>query len=436
MNRNLLGISLLAIFAVLFSCNPTPPVSSTNAPSAAFFDIPAALSAEQSGTKSAASDAMVASTMAYYYGCVRGQVHFGADVAAGIKAILQNLEAIEYGDGFLLDSNVNATVTDSSGTIRWQTKDADSYLLEKWDLSNAKLLELDFSRVSGRYYGTAIVSGAVFTAPPSGYKNPDMISVAFDSANPANSGAATLLIKASSFRVHPGLASISALNDDQANGQEDIILSFTRDSSGAVTLGSIGRAVNSRHFVWNGYDYTGALNLSASTETRYYTAAGVCNASGLATVHLGIPATFGSDVFTAYGAGSLVAQLFTDRLNNDYQFDASNTGHGIIDMVNLIPAVSPELDYSNSVSEVILALGQAQGALGTPNDMVDYLVAIMAVTNPAYFDASRYVTYGSAPAGYSTLGDADARAMLPSVTAVDALASGAEPIVFASTAAP
>ena len=63
---------------------------------------------------------------------------------------------------------------------------------------------------------------------------------------------------------------------------------------------------------------------------------------------------------------------------------------------------------------------------------------MMAVTNPAYFDASHYTGFGATPpsSGYPSLDDASARALLPAVADVDNLANGSAPIVFASTAAP
>ncbi len=129
--------------------------------------------------------------------------------------------------------------------------------------------------------------------------------------------------------------------------------------------------------------------------------------------------------------------------HNNYAFDSgTTTGHYLIDQLNLIPDVSPDLTYANTVTAVVTALGQAKTYLdgqGTPSeDYVDYLAAMVAITNPAYFDASHYTGFGAtAPSsGYPALHDASARALLPAVTDVDNLAGGSAPIVFASTAAP
>ncbi len=232
--------------------------------------------------------------------------------------------------------------------------------------------------------------------------------------------------------------------DESAAGQEDIIISLAKDSAGVVTLGSMAKVTNSRHFVWDGYTYDGTLNTGAAAETRYYCAAGASSA-GLATVHLGIPAAVSTDVFTSWGVGGLVRQLFRDRLVNNYSFDSGappTTGHAIIGALNDVPVVTPKLDEityeNNDPTEVFTALTQAQTVLdgtGTGNEnWVDYLVSMMSLTNPAHFDSYHY---DPAPgAGYPTLDDAAARALLPLVTDVDALAVHPTPIVFASSAAP
>ena len=437
---------VFAVAAFLFSCMPPvpPPISSENSPSTAFFGVPPALSANQSG-KTLTSDGWVTSSVKSYYEYVRGQVRFGANVAEAVKAFLEDLEQVQYGGGYLLDSTVNATITDASGTLRWTTIGGGEYLLEKWDAADVKILELDFSRVSGRYFGTVIMSSAVLPVAAAGLKTPDMISIAFDSANPADGGAATLVIKASDFRAHTDLAVGVGGADESASGQEDIIISLKKDSSGTMTLGSIAKVINSRHFVWNGYTYESVLNPAAAPETRYYTAAGSCSSAGLATVHLGIPLIFDADVFTNNGVGSIVAALFTGRLNNDYAFDGSGTtGHTVITTLNGLAAVNPKLNdapYNSTPAQVYLALGQAKAFLDgadTPNDMVDYLVSMMSILNPAYFNANDYTGFGAvAPAaGYPALDDASARALLPPVADVDGLADGSTPIVFASTAAP
>lgn len=437
MRRHL--VVLCALAAVILSCAPIvpPPVGSDNAPSKAFFAVPAALSGDPDGAKTVASDAWVTTAVGEYFEYVRGQVRFGSDIADNVRAFLENLEQMEYQDGFLLDSTVNATITDAEGTIRWTTVAAGQYLFEKWDASNNKLGELSFSRNGDRYWGTVILSGAVLPAPGAGNKNPDMLSITFDSVDPLAAGSGTLVIKATNFRAHPDLAWGVAGADESAAGQEDIIISLAKDMAGVVTLGSMARVTNSRHFVWNGYSYDGTLNTGATPETRYYCAAGASSA-GFATVHLGIPATVGADVFSGYGVGGLVRQLFRDRLVNDYAFDSgTTTGHTIIAALNSLTEVTPKLDTAvytnNDPAEVYTALTQAQVVLdgtGTGNeDWVDYLVSMMSVTNPVHFDSYHY---DPAPgASYPALDDTAARALLPASGDVDLLA-----ISFASSAAP
>ncbi len=203
MRRHVVVMCILA--AVILSCAPIvpPPVGSGNAPSKALFAVPAALSGDPNGAKTVTSDGWVTTAVGEYYDYVRGQVRFGSDIADNVRAFLEDLEQMEYGDGFLLDSTVNATITDAEGTIRWTTVAAGQYLLEKWDAANNKLAELSFHREGDRYWGTVILSGTVLPAPSAGNKNPNMLSIEFDSVNPLHAGNGTIVIKASDFRAHP-----------------------------------------------------------------------------------------------------------------------------------------------------------------------------------------------------------------------------------------
>jgi hypothetical protein len=207
---------------------------------------------------------------------------------------------------------------------------------------------------------------------------------------------------------------------------------------GFVRLGSVIRGEGSRHFVWNGYTLDASneevLNTGVTAETRYYVAAGTANTANQATVYLGIPLNpIGTMVFTENGIGTLVGQLFADRLNNDYDFDgsqdtAADQGHEIIALLNTINGGTPLLNtsgsvYSNTAADIFASLQAAKVNLGTPgNDYVDYLIGMMSVTNPAYFTESTYQGYGpTVPSGWPTLAEPDARALLPTQASVDAM---------------
>lgn len=439
-----MSIPLLAAFAfaALAACVPDAPLSAANNPSSAFFDVPPALVGDLAArsARTATSDAWVASAVESYYEYVRGQVRFGAELAAGVRNLIGDLESVAWGDGFLLDQDVALIEgSNAEAKFRWKTLATGSWSLEWWKLDDTKILELAFTRDGGRYAGEVLVNGVTFAEGlAAGLDAPDMVRVAFDSDSDG-AGTSTLYVEVEDFRAHPDL------DDGIVGGEEDLVISLSKDPSGTVSIGSIARVTNSRHFVWNGYDYAGALDTGSTAETRYYVAAGAGTLSGLATVHLGIPVTVAADAFTGYGVGDLVAQLLTDRLNNDYQFDADTTGWEVVTTLNTF--ADPQLatgatvaDYTNTVAEVRDALLDTQAGLVAlsqpPENIVDYLVDMTAIENPAYFDASGYTGYGAAPgSGYPDLGDAAAFALVPAVAEVEALATGEE-IVFATTGDP
>ena len=377
---------------------------------------------------------MVAATIGSYYAMVRGQVAFGVEAARSLKALLLDLEQVRIGDAYLLDAETNLTHTAPDGRkYRWTTEAPGTFFLEVWAADATKSLELRFTHAADHYSGTAVASPASlgWAEPVTPARRPDWVSVDFDTDSDG-SATARLEISAEGFRYH----------GDLDPGLENGLIVLTRDTSGVVRLGSIVRGENSRHFVWNGYlkDTSNAevLNTGATSETRYYVAAGAATADNHATVYLGIPVSpVDSAVFLANGIGSLVGGVFAARLNNDYDFDGSqdaplDTGHEIIDQLNLVNGNSPLLDYSNTAAETLAALVAAQGNLGTPNLTVDYLAGIMSVENPAYFDSATVSSWGTTtPAGWPTLAEADARALLPSgaQAAVDGMSLG-----FASSA--
>jgi hypothetical protein len=376
---------------------------------------------------------MVTQTVNGYFKLVRDQVDFAAQVTASIRDIIINLEATKIGSTPLFDYPDNIDHTNSTTGERhvWTVKTAGS----AWQLvtykSGTKSLEFDFRKVNGAYRGTAIVAGAtVATRDPNGSTVwPEWIKVEFDS-DADGAGTSSLVISLTGFRTQ---ADIGTANFEQA------IIKLTKGSDGVVTLGSIIKVPNSRHFVWNGYTKdtttnTDTLNTAVTGETRYYCAAGRSSADGTkATVHLGIPtAVAAATVFADYGLGALIGQLFADRLNNNYDFDgtadtAYDQGGELIAALNSINPGDKDLATGspavNTAAKVREALVSAQSLVTTSNAWLDWLVGVTGVSNPVYFEASSFSGYGAtAPAGYPTLVQADAAALLPTQAALDTLA--------------
>ena len=419
MKRTLLPLvaSFVAFSAFLLGCSLGNPGSATKL-STVFFGVPTSFTgqtAQQSlAMRSVTSDAWVKSSVGSYYNTVRAQVRFGAEVARSLKALLLRLEQVKIADTYLMDSVTNLTHIDGDGNkFRWTTEGAGVFFLEMWAADDSKGLELRFTRDGTHYSGTAVAFPASlgWTDPVSPLKNPDWVKAEFDTDSDGL-GTARLAFSIQGFRYHA----------DLDPGLENGNIVLTRDSAGVVELGSIIRGDNSRHFLWNGYTLNTSnvevLNSSISGETRYYVAAGVANTANQATVYLGIPTAVDEFVFTDNGIGDLVGALFADRLNNDYDFDGSTDignehGQEIVALLNSINTSGPTLNttgpvYTNTVADIVASL---QATLSTANDTRDYLLAMMSVTNPAYFQQTTYQGYGaSVPAGWLTLAEADARA--------------------------
>lgn len=389
--------------------------------------------------RSITSDGWVRSSVGSYYTTVRAQVRFGAEVARSLKALLLRLEQVKIADTYLMDSETNLTHIGGDGCkYRWTTEGAGIFFLEMWAADDSKGLELRFTRDGTHYSGTAVAFPASlgWTDPVSPLKNPEWVKAEFDT-DYDGLGTARLAISIQGFRYHA----------DLDPGLENGNIVLTRDSAGVVELGSIIRGENSRHFLWNGYTLDASngevLNSSILGETRYYVAAGIATTANQATVYLGIPTTVDATVFTNNGIGDLVGTLFADRLNNNYDFNGStdtltDQGHEIVALLNTTNTTGPTLDttgpvYTNTVEQIVASLQAAQtNLLPATNDTLDYLLAMMSVTNPAYFQQTTCQGYGaSVPAGWLTLEEADARALVPAQASVDDMA-----LAFENAAAP
>jgi hypothetical protein len=360
---------------------------------------------------------------------VRDQVRFWSAVAQSLKSLLLDLEQVKIGDAYLLDSETDTTHISGDGRkFRWTTETAGSFYLEIWAADDSKSLELRFTRTGTHYAGTAVASPASLgwadPAPP--IEKPLWVKAEFDTDSDGL-GTARLDLSAQAFRYH----------GDLSPGLENGSLVLTRDATGFVQLGSVIRGEGSRHFLWNGYTRDTSneevLNTGVTAETRYYVAAGIANTANQATVYLGIPLNpIGTTVFTDNGIGTLVGQLYADRLNNDYDFDGStpNTdyeGHEILAYLNTVNAPAPDLDttvpINNTPADILTTLQAVQtNLIASPNDYVDYLLDMMSVTNPAYFTESTYQGYGpTVPGGWPSLTEPDARALLPTQDSVDTM---------------
>lgn len=458
-------ISLILAVAALASCElltgPAPKPAAKVDPSAlkvsgSLITVPSSLTGTAGSlgalgsTRTEASDLLVKASVSSYYSYARNQVEIGAQVADYLKQLIQNLEAVKIGTRPLigLDFNYDGVANDPAKVdpVKWTSLGDHAYTLEvfrrKGDgveksahLDLKYRLEGETTQVSGSL--TVNVALSEWDPPQEGEKHPDWIRAAFDSSR---EGKTWMKLEVQGYRSFKDLGSTALQNT---------ILELTRDSLGTVSATSSSVVPHSRHFVWNGYldaNPGETLNTAAPGETRYYIFRGLASGENKSTVSLAMakenydPST----VFADYSIGKVLAQLFRDRLVNNYLFnveDADSTGNKVMDTLNSInktsDPVGPQLSYApgaqSTPAEVAASLGAVQTTDFYKNSplmnegsrtVIEYLDSVMKVSNPAYFDSLVFQSYGaSTPAGFPA--PADVEKLTPvAKAAVDDLSLG------------
>lgn len=420
---------------------------STVTVSAAIVAVPSSLSGDTT-VRTLNSDSWVSGSVQSFYAYARDQVKVAARAAISVKTLIEAVEATG-----LIGQSVNLTKFNSTTQEKysWKSLGGDAYLLEKWVAAGAaagegsKSFELRLTyrldaegvtQVAGDFIWNPD-AGVVQTAVLKEEVGAQWVKIDFDSAK---NGQVWTKVSVQHYR---------SFKDIGYDNFQNTIIELTRNSLGEVTATGNSVVPGSRHFVWNGYSKADAgdtLNTAAASETRYYLFAGKAKSGDKASVRLAMPTDnyTASTVYSDYAIGAVLKQLFRDRLVKDYDFggkgQASDLGHAIMANLNTLnTGTGQQLDTvnyeNNTPAQVLQALKDAQAKLvslnQSANDMIDFLVSIMGVENPAYFAASTYLTNGSAaPSGYFAPSELDD---LPAISeaAVDGLSLG-----FLAAAAP
>lgn len=364
--------------------------------SQALVQVPASLSGSTT-VRTLASDSQVASSVQAYFGYAKGQIVMTAAAARHVRGIVQAIESLG-----LIGKRLDLSVTNQAGEyFEWKSLAGRQYTLDKYT-DNTKAnrsfhLDLtyrqdasDNTQASG--YMTVEVAHTDWPTPAAGEKAPDWIRLDFDTSRD-DSGTAWVQAQVQGYQCFADIGSI----DPAAVINSKVIL--TRDQTGQVTAVGASYVPSSPHFVWDAYNYSGALNPGAAGETRWYLFKGVASASDKATISLAIPANYsGEGVFATDSLGQVLRQLFRDRLAGDYDFGpgVSDNGAAVMAQINLL-STEPDISASSTADEVRAALGSAQAHAPTPNDTLDYLVSMTGIANPAYFHATTYSGHTTAP---------------------------------------
>lgn len=458
---SLLAISLLALS--LFMCQP--PVNKVTNVSDAIIDVPSSLS----GAVTISKDMMipyskagltvsqkVSATISIYYALVREQIKVAAFDAKYVKALIQELEKVTINGKTLFENTTEVTHTATNGDkLKFApTANANEYVFEIWmqqaDNSYAKFFEMTFTYIKGDKVvvrGTAIANlnnNPRITAATNG-KNPDWAKLEFDT-NKDNTGKGWMKIYVNGFQFN------SDLDTGTTDGYQECIIELTKETDGSITAKGNTQVPGSRWFVWNGMNYDNTVNTSSTPEKRYYVFTGKSNTNNLSTVNLAIASgnyTNDDTVFTDFSISAVLRQLFTDKLNNNYDFGNSVTGHGLINVLNLANTgtqyILDTTTYANTSTAVYDAIKNADITINTDttdddsvqNADLRYFRRIFEIGNPSYFEEAKYTAYNStyvdgdqAPTGYYTSSDV---ATITPVTRADIATLQADGINFTNT---
>ncbi len=412
----------------LVACNPLNTTTATLDPtsvkvSSALFSIPSSLSgAAPAGTtagssRSLLSDALVNQTVESYYGYTRAQILIGSLVADFVKTFVVAIEAFKVNGQSIIGQSISydgiVSQPGSLNPVVWTSLGDGRYKFEQYkkaavDATPEKVFVLNLAyRLEGLetvVAGTMVidVSKTDWSTPPAGEKAPDWLKVSFDSAK---GGKTWMSLELQGYR---------SFKDLGVDGTQNTIIELTRDSQGTVTAVSNSMVKNSRHFVWNGYtqDTNGAevLNTSSTGETRFYVFQGMATPENKATVSMAMAVDNydPAKLYTDYAIGAVVQKFIRDRIVNNYDFDGKSDGAGdegteIMNMLNQLPDVA--LTNASSPAEILAALKATPDGYRT-DGVIDFLIGIMSVENPAYFAQNAYQSNGATtPLGFHTPAD-------------------------------
>ncbi|OHD11283.1 MAG: hypothetical protein A2086_12845 [Spirochaetes bacterium GWD1_27_9] len=376
---------------------------------------------------------LLKTTVSGYYSLVRTQLRLASDLSKIIKTTLSNLETVNINNIplFKLTTTVSYTEDSTQNKLKFTSKGNDQYLLEYWRKQTSgsyeKFFEMPFTYLTSG--GTVEVRGYVTIDTTSdksiksenGDKKPELVRIDFDS-NLNSTGKQYMKVSLYKFRFHRDL--------DQNASDQNGIVELTKNTDGSIEITGNIMVPGSRWFVWNGYKYDNTVDTTSASETRYYVFTGKATTDNKATVNLGLAESTYTDatVFTDYSIGTVIKRLYTDRLNNNYAFESSQNSYGktIITILNTFNTGYPQYqldttNYNNNTPEKVYAAikngVERASILSQSNYMVNYLLALMEVENPAYFVQNDYSGYGStAPTGFITKAEIDTINVIPKAT--------------------
>lgn len=414
--KKILFILSIILTLIAFSCTmgdeDNTPAEPTLA-NAAIFAVPATMTGANAARS--ADRAITASTNASigsFYEYARDQVHFANEAAQSIKTLIADIE----GSGaFGLESSIVAEDQTTGDRIAWTVGANNDYTLEWWRAQTGgtflKLLELQLdeyvvseSSIAAQGY-VIFFPGADADMLNDWHGHPGWIRVDFDSSNDA--GLQYLKVQMEDFMAENLYYDLS----DQPLKQRGILEAW-KDSDGYVEVISSVRVPG-----FSDLNYELAGGSAAETETRYYIFSGRGNGS-VATVSLAMPvgayAETDNSVFDSDTIGDVISEHVADQLRAD-DWGPAGEGHTVLDILD---AFDNAVDWGGSgtyssshppTAEIASALETVYNGLADdhPNkEDIENILYFMSVENPAYFNESSFVSFGSTvPTGYPAAGD-------------------------------
>lgn len=413
--KHIIGIVMLGI--MLVGCTIPDSTSDPLLGDYAVFSIPTSMTGTSSSRNARAITSGTKAQVAGFFEYARDQVRFANEAGQGIKSIIND---IDESGAFALESSI--VVASSNGDrIAWTVGPdggliAGEYLLEWWRYQGTgtspefvKLFELKLDEYVQtpeiEVSGTAVLYPAADAAVLSSWHGePEYVQIQFDNGDAQ--GNQVLHIEMQNF-LGEGL-----YQGDSGQNFQNGILHAVKTAEGLTDVYSSVKVpgIFALNYEFDGTTLSTATD--ATTETRYYLFSGR-DAGGKATVNLSMPllesgiAYAGSDnsVFTTLEdtIGGIITEYVCDGLR------ATSAGNTLIDDLSTYSSYTFAGPYTNGASpnpsnaDIKAALTEVYPLINDPankEELENYLY-LMSVENPAYFQASTYVDFGTTvPAGY------------------------------------
>lgn len=416
MKKFCIGLCIVVIFTfIISSCWLIPGEGSNGDPEEeaipvaenVIFDIPGAFTGASLAPSEKAITTDTLLTIHDFFHAMRYQIWFADKVAYVIRSMIIVLEQEDIFSQIETFTRILSRSTHSGDVVRWTVGDQDDYTLEWWmlqeDSSFKKYLELQLDEYSGTVEEPVIRGHVIAYIPAnpaialfSGFQNNgDWIKVEFDS-DYQDAGIQWMRIYVNEFlaeALDPTQSGLTALYTQKC------IFEAERDPSGIVSITGCTYVPGTTHLTYSDSEY----------ENRYYIYAGKGTDSA-ATIKLGLPLESfeRATVFDGRNRiGWVMREWYADYLRQQAVDDpVTNTLNvlvllGHLTITGSVSAADPENPTTDEIYEALEATYAALPLDSIYLELFENASYLMNVTNPVYFSAGGFVSFGdTVPEGF------------------------------------